>query len=40
MGNERIINNMDIAELSSNDDYYSRTLQNEARSTKFVKRSF
>jgi hypothetical protein len=30
-GNERIINNMDIAELSSDDIYYSRTMQNEAR---------
>ena len=31
VGNERIINNMDIAELSSDDIYYSRTMQNEAR---------
>jgi len=36
MGNERIINNMDIAELSSNDDYYSRTLQNEARLSHYL----
>jgi hypothetical protein len=31
IGNERIINNMDIAELSSNDIYYSRSMQKEAR---------
>ena len=31
IGNERIVNNMDVAELSSNDIYYSRTIQNEAR---------
>jgi SAM-dependent methyltransferase len=31
MGNEHIVNNMDIAELSSNDIYYSRTMQKEAR---------
>jgi SAM-dependent methyltransferase len=36
MGNERIINNMDIAELSSNDDYYSRTLRNEARLSHYL----
>jgi hypothetical protein len=31
IGNERIVNNMDVTELSSNDIYYSRTIQNEAR---------
>ena len=31
IGNERIANNMDVAELSSDDIYYSRTIQNEAR---------
>jgi len=31
IGNERIINNMDIVELSSNDIYYSRSMQKEAR---------
>ena len=31
IGNERIANNMDVAELSSEDIYYSRTIQNEAR---------
>jgi hypothetical protein len=31
IGNERIVNNMDVAELSSDDIYYSRTIQNEAR---------
>ena len=31
IGNERIVNNMDVAELSANDIYYSRTLQNDAR---------
>lgn len=31
VGNERIANNMDVAELSSDDIYYSRTIQNEAR---------
>jgi SAM-dependent methyltransferase len=31
IGNERIINNMDVNELSSNDIYYSRTIQNDAR---------
>lgn len=36
MGNESIINNMDIAELSSNDDYYSRTLLKEARLSHYL----
>ena len=31
IGNEVIVNNMDIAELSATDIYYSRTLQNDAR---------
>jgi hypothetical protein len=31
IGNERIANNMDVAELSTDDIYYSRTIQNEAR---------
>ena len=31
IGNERIANHMDVAELSSDDIYYSRTIQNEAR---------
>ena len=31
IGNERIANNMDVVELSSDDIYYSRTIQNEAR---------
>ena len=31
IGNEKIINNMDVAELNSNDIYYSRTMQKEAR---------
>ena len=36
MGNESIINNIDISELNSNDDYYSRTLQNEARLSHYL----
>jgi len=36
MGNERIINNMDIAELNSNDDYYSRILKKEARLSHYL----
>ena len=31
IGNEKIINNMDVAELNANDIYYSRTMQKEAR---------
>lgn len=31
IGNEVIVNNMDVAELSATDIYYSRTLQNDAR---------
>lgn len=31
IGNERIINNMDVNELNANDIYYSRTIHNDAR---------
>jgi hypothetical protein len=36
MGDEAIVNNMDVAELNANDTYYSRTIKSEARLSHFM----